>query len=527
MTGPEGRVIWIRETGNLASDAESSPTLLRGILADITPQKRAAEELEKTYRQLVDTSRRAGMAEVATGVLHNVGNVLNSVNVASSLIRQRLSGSRLGSLGQLADMLKSKGAGLGAFLQTDPRGKVVPEYLATLATHLRGEQQAVLAEVEKLGKNIEHIKTIVDLQQNYARSGGSIEPVEVAALVDDALGINAASLSRHRIRVVKQFADGLPPAFADRNKMLQILVNLIRNAKHAVDDGNGEQRMIGIGVQRHGLDRVRIIVADTGVGIAPENMARLFSHGFTTRKNGHGFGLHSSEAAAREMGGSLTAHSDGPGRGAVFTLELPLYKAKTASESQPAMPQGVSPFTAVPSMPDAVEPPPAAESPFTVAAAPASVAAPPALPAAIPPVMPPATVLAAVAAGVPASHAVPPLPAVPETAPPAMLPPDLPPAAASPSPETAAPAGWHVPGAEPALSPIEQAMAHLPWNAGAPPTSAPATPAAPFPEAVQPARMTALPPHVKPLAQDFPWSTPPPKPPAPASSTPKLQHADV
>jgi hypothetical protein len=465
---------------------------------------------------------------VATGVLHNVGNVLNSVNVASSLIRQRLNSSRLGSLGQLADMLKSKGAGLGAFFQSDPRGKVVPDYLATLSTHLRGEQQAVLAEVEKLGKNIEHIKTIVDLQQNYARSGGTIEPVEVAALVDDALGINAASLTRHRIRVVKQMADGLPPAFADRNKMLQILVNLIRNAKHAVDDANGEQRMIGIAVQRHGLDRVRIIVADTGVGIAPENMARLFNHGFTTRKNGHGFGLHSSEAAAREMGGSLTAHSDGPGRGAVFTLELPLYKAKLANETQPAAQQGASPFTVLPAMPDAVELPPTAQSPFTIAADPRSAATTSAIPAA----PPPATVLAAVAAGVPASLAMPPLPAVPEAAaPPAATPPKLPPppALAPTGPGTAA-LGWHLPGSEPDISPVEKAMAQLPWNSATPANVMPTAldTSASGHERSQGTMMNALPPPVKPPAEDLPWNAlPRPSHPPPSPSPPKLQHAAV
>jgi signal transduction histidine kinase len=336
--GPDERIVWIRETGNPVVDAEGKISLLRGVLTDITEHKLSAEELEKTHRQLVDTSRRAGMAEVATGVLHNVGNVLNSVNVASTLIHQKLNGSRIGSLGQLAALLKSQDGKLTTFFETDPRGKLVPDYLENLARHLHLEQAEVLTEVDKLVKNIEHIKNIVDLQQNYARTGGTMEPLDLVDLTEDALGINAASLTRHRIKLIKRFEESLPPVLADRNKVLQILVNLIRNAKHAVDDSDGERRMLGIAIQRHGEDRVRITVADTGVGIAADNMSRLFSHGFTTRKDGHGFGLHSSEAAAREMGGTLTAHSDGPGRGAMFTLELGVFFAKTGVDVVAAPP---------------------------------------------------------------------------------------------------------------------------------------------------------------------------------------------
>ncbi|MBP6603093.1 MAG: PAS domain-containing protein [Verrucomicrobiales bacterium] len=327
-----GQVKWIREIGNPAHDKNGEITLLRGVLHDITEQKESASELEKTHRQLVDTSRRAGMAEVATGVLHNVGNVLNSVNVASTLIHQRLNNSRLGTLGQLSDLLKSQGENLPVFFDTDPRGKMIPGYLNDLSRHLALEQTEVLLEVDKLVKNIEHIKNIVDLQQGYARTGGSMEPVNIVDLIEDSLGINSASLTRHRIRLVKQVEESLPLVFADRNKVLQILVNLIRNAKHAVDDADSNRRDLGIAVQRSG-DRVRINVADTGTGIAPENMCRLFSHGFTTRKDGHGFGLHSSEAAAREMGGTLTAHSDGPGFGAVFTLELGVFQSESPQSS--------------------------------------------------------------------------------------------------------------------------------------------------------------------------------------------------
>jgi len=338
MAGPGGATIWIREIGNPVADRAGRVVLLRGVLTDITGQRQHADEMEKTNRQLVDTSRRAGMAEVATGVLHNVGNVLNSVNVASALIHQRLNDSRVGSLSQLAALMNSEGANLPAFFANDPRGKIIPGYLLELASHLEREQREVLVEVDKLVKNIEHIKNIVDLQQNYARTGGTMEPLSLVDLVEDALGINSASLSRHRIRVEKVYEENLPPALADRSKVLQILVNLIRNAKHAIDDHNPDDRVLGIRIARSGDERVLITVRDTGIGIAAENMSRLFTHGFTTRKHGHGFGLHSGEASAREMNGTLTAASDGIGRGASFTLELGLFRAENSIQPSQAQP---------------------------------------------------------------------------------------------------------------------------------------------------------------------------------------------
>jgi signal transduction histidine kinase len=306
----------------------------------------------------MDTSRRAGMAEVATGVLHNVGNVLNSVNVASTIIHQKLNSSRISTLAQLAALLKSNSGDLPGFFQNDPRAKVVPDYLAGLSTYLQTEQAEVLAEVDHLVKNVEHIKNIVDLQQSYARTGAAMEPVDLVELAEDALHINAASLNRHRIRLEKHFDPGLPPAHTDKNTVLQILVNLIRNAKHAVEESNSDQRLISIAIRRHGEERVGIIVADTGVGIPPENMARLFSHGFTTRKTGHGFGLHSSEAAARELGGTLSAKSDGPGLGASFTLVLPLHQPKAASSQVHSTPEpGAAPLPQSPTpAPSSIQP---------------------------------------------------------------------------------------------------------------------------------------------------------------------------
>jgi signal transduction histidine kinase len=230
--------------------------------------------------------------------------------------------TRISGLVQLGELLKSQGDSLSEFFRNDPRGQIIPDYLADLAGHLQEEQSAVLCEVGKLVKNVEHIKNIVDLQQSYARAGGVMETLDVVDLVEDAIGINSASLTRHRISIEKHYEPGPKLVCGDKSKILQILVNLIRNAKHAVDEGEPGNRQIRVFVRDDGQENLRITVQDTGVGISAANMTKLFTHGFTTRKHGHGFGLHSSESAAREMGGALTAQSDGPGLGASFTLEL-------------------------------------------------------------------------------------------------------------------------------------------------------------------------------------------------------------
>ena len=118
----------------------------------------------------------------------------------------------------------------------------------------------------------------------------------------------------------------MPQVQVEKQKVLQILVNLMRNARDALVESGRQGPAIDLAHpnrRRSDEKKVVIEVIDNGVGIEEENLTKIFSHGFTTKRHGHGFGLHSSANAAKEMGGNLTAHSDGPGRGAVFTLELP------------------------------------------------------------------------------------------------------------------------------------------------------------------------------------------------------------
>jgi signal transduction histidine kinase len=285
----------------------------------------AEADSQRLHRQLLDVSRQAGMAEVATSVLHNVGNVLNSVNISSALVTGKVKNSKSPNLAKAVALLQQHASDLGAFLSQDPKGKQLPAYLAGLAEHLAGEQNDILEELKSLTHNVEHINEIVAMQQSYARVLGVMEMLPVVDLVEDALHLNSAALDRHRVKLIREFA-AVPRVLMDKHKVLQILINLIRNAKYALDDGGEEDKRITVRVGLSGEQTVSISVIDNGVGIPAENLTRIFEHGFTTRKQGHGFALHNGALAAKELGGSLTAQSDGPGKGASFTLTLPLQK---------------------------------------------------------------------------------------------------------------------------------------------------------------------------------------------------------
>jgi C4-dicarboxylate-specific signal transduction histidine kinase len=295
---------------------------------EVTEHTQAQAELERVHRQLVEASRQAGMSEIATNVLHNVGNVLNSVNVSAILASDLAQKSKADGLGRVVALMREHAHDLGEFIASDPRGKHLPVHLGHLADHLKTEQTAIVKELDSLRKNIGHIKDIVAMQQSYAKVAGVHEIIAVVDLLEDSLRMNTGALARHRVDVVRDF-EGQPLVNIDKHKVLQILVNLVRNAKYACSESGLPDRRMTLSV-RSADGRVRIIVADNGVGIAPENLTRIFNHGFTTRAAGHGFGLHSGALAAREIGGTLSVHSDGVGRGAAFSLELPLYSVETA-----------------------------------------------------------------------------------------------------------------------------------------------------------------------------------------------------
>jgi PAS domain S-box-containing protein len=319
----DGSVYWARITTALVreGDGDGEPEYSVEFLRDITASKESEEELERVHKQLMIASRQAGMAEVATNVLHNVGNILNSVNISASLVTERVKQSKAPGVSRLAALLQEKGPAAGDFLANDERGRRIPEYLTSLGEQLTSDQKMALEELASLRDNLEHIKDTVAMQQSYAKLCGVTETVSVADLVEDSLRLNAGAFVRHGVTLRREFSE-VPPITVDKHKVLQILVNLVRNAKYACDESGRSDKLLTLRIEG-APGGVRICVIDNGVGIPAENMSRLFTHGFTTRVDGHGFGLHSGALAAQELGGSLHVTSEGPGRGATFILELP------------------------------------------------------------------------------------------------------------------------------------------------------------------------------------------------------------
>lgn len=301
--------------------------------AEVEERTRMQREAEKTHKEMLIVSRQAGMSDVATGVLHNVGNVLNSVNVSANLVAGHLQELKINRLNDAVRLLQQNSSDLGNFITNDPRGKQLPNFLMQLGKYLSNEQGLLLQEMDFVKTKIEHIKQIVATQQDYGRVSGVAEKVRVIDLVEDLLRIHKADLDEHGVSIQREYQPNLPEISVDKHKVLQILLNLTSNAKHACMDSRREKRLVTVRVS-NGDDRIRVAVGDNGIGISVENIKKIFNHGFTTRKKGgHGFGLHSGALAARELGGALLAHSDGPDKGATFTLELPLKPRHQTYES--------------------------------------------------------------------------------------------------------------------------------------------------------------------------------------------------
>jgi PAS domain S-box-containing protein len=301
------------------------------ISQDVTERKQAEASFHDLQRRLQDASHATGMAEVATNVLHNVGNALNSVNVSAGVLTAKVRHTKADGLKRLVTLLESNQHDLAAFLSAPGRSTQVLAYMQELVRNLDAEKDEVLEEVHSMQSNIDHIKAIVAMQQSYARQTSFAEQVDVTELVEDSLRINAGACQRHGVAVRCEL-EGTLHIVTQRHRVMQILVNLIRNAKYACDESGVEPKLMTLRAARSELG-VSISVQDTGVGIPAENMERLFTHGFTTKPDGHGFGLHSAALAARELGGILRAHSEGPGLGASFTLDLPLHPPETANEA--------------------------------------------------------------------------------------------------------------------------------------------------------------------------------------------------
>jgi PAS domain S-box-containing protein len=299
---------------------------------EINERKKVEEEKEKLYQRLMQASRQSGMADVASNVLHNVGNVLNSINVSTDTLLRTLRKPMVGDVCRIASLFREHQGDLKEFLTVDPQGKQIPGYLSLVADSLRGSHQTIQGELESLVNKLEHVKQVILSQQDIAQTGSIREASRLVDLMEQALLMALPEPEKYRVHVSREYGF-VPLVMTDRHQVLQILVNLITNAKDAMITQSASIHRLSVRVNMagDGTNAVRLEVADTGCGISAEHLPRLFTQGFTTKQHGHGLGLHSAALSAKNMGGSIQASSAGAGCGATFTLSLPAVLAEAAA----------------------------------------------------------------------------------------------------------------------------------------------------------------------------------------------------
>ena len=318
---PDGSVRHVESIASTTQRHSGAADRIAGITLDVTERVRAEERQFGHQQKLRDSSHQAGMAEVATGVLHSVGNVVNSLGISNATVRRDLNSMRLDQLEQVTSLVSDHKGQLVSFLTDDPRGRHLPNYLAALSAQMHAKVHTVQAELDTSDELLQHLRDIVSAQKVHANVGSAREPIDLAELTDTILLGQTLELPPS-VAVIRQY-DNLPLVSTDRHKLRFILVNLLNNARDAVVASKAQSGRIMVQLKREGLDALAVI-EDSGVGMSTEVLLRLWHFGYTTKPNGQGFDLHNSANAAREIGATITAHSDGPNKGSRFILRLPI-----------------------------------------------------------------------------------------------------------------------------------------------------------------------------------------------------------
>jgi PAS domain S-box-containing protein len=301
-----------------------------GAFIDITRRKQAEQKLEHAHKEVVATTRLAGMAEVATTVLHNVSNVLNSIGVISRTVKNSILTSKVNNLDRVCTLLSENEASLGTFLTESEQGRKLPEYLEKLSIHLAEQNEATMVLMDDLIKHVQHVKEIISVQQSSAKSSGMTDLCSIQDIINSVVQIVESGASKYRLNISAECED-MPLIIMDRNRVIQVLLNLASNARDSLKESDVAQRMIRIKARRSADGMLAIAVIDNGVGITAEQQEQIFRHGFTTKEDGHGFGLHGATKMAKALGGTLSFHSEGVGHGATFTLKIPVREGKAAA----------------------------------------------------------------------------------------------------------------------------------------------------------------------------------------------------
>jgi len=306
------------------TEIENANTELNQKNKQITKQKNQLSktliELRETQKMLTDTAHRAGMAEIATGILHNVGNVLNSVKVSSQILKEKIKSSKVNNLQKVLSLMEEHTDNIGEFITSDEKGKMIPPYLLKAGSALKNEQDNSLKELSILHKGINHIEEIIAVQQSYAGVSGLVEKIALSEMMDDVLKMHSEMFRKYKIKITKKYSK-TNHILIEKGKLIQVFVNLLKNAIESLEAKDEKNRIINIKILEEKEHQI-IEIVDNGIGISNDNLSRIFTYGFSTKKDGKGFGLHTSAMAMTEMKGKLTAESEGEGKGAKFIVNI-------------------------------------------------------------------------------------------------------------------------------------------------------------------------------------------------------------
>lgn len=287
-------------------------TALRGVVL--------LNRLNTTYKKLVDHAQREGIADIATNILHNIGNILNSISVSVHLMEECAKSEVTEDIIKAGRLLQENMNHLEEFISEGGKGKKLMKFYLSLGRTADKMQKQILYNLDRLKKKTEAINEVVFAQQSYAGADEKLEELYVETILADALKLNQDDLDKFGIKVEKNILSNFK-VVVNRAKLFFIIFNIISNAKDAMTAASVREKRLTVSMGEDDTgDYVKI--SDTGIGIPEDLLGRIFEYGFSTKSGKYGYGLYSCASYIAEIGGSISAHSDGEGKGAVFVLRF-------------------------------------------------------------------------------------------------------------------------------------------------------------------------------------------------------------
>ncbi len=317
------------ELGRLAKSFSHMRSSIRNKINELENHKEQLEDivkdrtrkLKESQKEALDNAHKAGMADIATGTLHNVGNILNSVKTSAQIIAEVHESSAVRDFKKANSLLRENIDRIEEFILQNPKGIKLMQYYLKLEDEFSAGKIQIMEHVDRLTNKVNAIEEVIAAQQSYAGISALTEESDLSDIVEDALAMQSEPTKRDNIKVAKDFSN-VPTVTIQRTKLVHVLINLIKNARESIVEARENERDLAISINAT-KDSILLKLRDNGVGIARDNIDKIFSHGFTTKQGGHGFGLHSSANYMKEMGGNMWAESEGEGKGASFFLRFP------------------------------------------------------------------------------------------------------------------------------------------------------------------------------------------------------------